>query len=288
MKTLITPRQVGRALQVSESSVKRWCDKGVIPTQYTAGGHRRIPLSGLVAFLRTTGQPLIHPEILGLPATSGRTSRVVERAAEQLTAALIQGAEEQARGIILDLFLAEQSLCVICDQVIGEAFQTIGTLWECGDAEIYQERRSCEISQRLLFELLTLTPAPPAEAPRAIGGTVEGDPYQLATTMSELILREAGWNASSLGDNLPFSTLAAAIRDNRPRIFWLSCSHLENVDRFLAGYEALYDEFGFEVAFVVGGRALSEEIRQQMKYASFCDTMQHLESFARTLDVRHQ
>ncbi|HSG73449.1 MAG TPA: DNA-binding protein, partial [Planctomycetaceae bacterium] len=146
--------------------------------------------------------------------------------------------------------------------------------------------RSCEISQRLLFELLTLIPVPPPNAARAIGGTVEGDPYQLATTMSELILREAGWHATSLGDNLPFATLAAAIRDNRPRLFWISCSQLRNVDQFLGEYNRLYDEFGLDVAFVVGGRALTEEIRQQMKYASFCDTMQHLEAFAKTLEHR--
>ena len=34
---------------------------------------------------------------------------------------------------------------------------------------------------------------------------------------------------------------------------------------------------------VVGGRALTEEMRQQMKYATYCDNMQHLEGFAQTL-----
>ena len=38
-----------------------------------------------------------------------------------------------------------------------------------------------------------------------------------------------------------------------------------------------------DVAFVVGGRALTETIRQQMKFAAYCDNMQHFESFAQTL-----
>jgi predicted site-specific integrase-resolvase len=29
---LLTPKQVARAIGVSESSLKRWCDKGVLPT----------------------------------------------------------------------------------------------------------------------------------------------------------------------------------------------------------------------------------------------------------------
>jgi len=58
--------------------------------------------------------------------------------------------------------------------------------------------------------------------------------------MAELVLREAGWNANSLGDNLPFATLAAAIEENRPRLFWISASHIDNEGTFLNGYQELY------------------------------------------------
>ena len=142
---------------------------------------------------------------------------------------------------------------------------------------------ACEIALRVLHEVRSFLPSPPAEAPLAIGGATEGDQYNLATTMVELVLRDAKWNAVSLGDNLPFETLAAAIKQQRPRLFWLSCSHISNPAAFLEGYNDLYDEFGLDVALVVGGRALTEEIREQMKYAAYCDTMQHLESFAQTL-----
>jgi methanogenic corrinoid protein MtbC1 len=283
MKELLTPKQVARAIQASESSVKRWCDKGVIPTQYTAGGHRRIPMSGLLDFLRSSKHRLVRPEVLGLPATTGHTVRVVERAAGQLTEALVQGDEEQTRQIVFDLYLAEHSISAICDQVIARSFQEIGDRWECGEAEVYQERRSCEQALRVLHELRIVIPAPPAEAPLAIGGAIEGDQYNLATTMVELVLRDAQWNATSLGDNLPFDTLSAAIKQHRPSMFWISVSHLADESQFIDAYTKLYDEFGLDVAFAVGGRALTEEIRQQMKYAAFCDNLQHLESFAQTL-----
>ena len=163
------------------------------------------------------------------------------------------------------------------------AFEEIGNRWQCGDAEVYQERRACELTLRVLTELRALLPPPDQDAPLAIGGAVEGDQYNLATTMVELVLRDSKWNATSLGDNLPFETLAAAIAQQRPRLFWLSASHIADKRRFLEGYAKLYDEFGYNVAFAVGGRALTEEIRQQMKYAAFCDNLQHLEAFAQTL-----
>jgi hypothetical protein len=36
-------------------------------------------------------------------------------------------------------------------------------------------------------------------------------------------------------------------------------------------------------ALVVGGRALTVNLRQRMNYAAYGDTMQHLETFARTM-----
>ncbi len=283
MSQLITPKQLARAIQVSESSVKRWCDKGIIPTQYTAGGHRRIPLSGLREFLKSSKHELVRPEVLGLPATVGQTRWVIDRAAIQMVQALIRGDEVQCRQIVLDLYLAEHSISSICDNVFADAFEAIGDRWECGEAEVYQERRGCEISLRVLYELRSLVPMPATDAPLAIGGATEGDQYNLATTMVELVLRDAKWNAVSLGDNLPFATLAAAIKEHRPRMFWLSCSHIADEASFLDGYNALYDEFGMSVAIVVGGRALHEGLRQRMNYAAYCDNMRHLESFAQTL-----
>ncbi len=281
-KTEFTPKQVARAIQVSESSVKRWCDKGVISTRYTAGGHRRIPMSGLVEFLRGSKHALARPEVIGLPATVGQTERVIDRAFLQLTEGLVAGDEESCRQIVLDLYLSEHSVSAICDRVLARAFEEIGSRWECGSAEIYQERHGCEITARLLHELRGMVADPQQDAPLAIGGAVEGDQYNLATTMVELVLRDSGWNAMSLGDNLPFATLRLAILRHRPKLFWLSCSHIEDANAFVKCYNDLFDELGHNVPFVVGGRALTESIRLRMRFAAYCDTMQHLEAVAQS------
>ena len=285
MREQLTPKQVARALDVSESSVKRWCDKGVIGARYTAGGHRRIPIGLLMEFLRESKYQLVHPEALGLPPTSGQSVRVVHRALEQVTAALLAGDEARCRSAAIDLYLAEHNLSVICDEVFAAAFQQIGDHWAHGRAEVYQERRGSEITLRVLHELRSLLPPPPAEAPIAIGGAATGDHYNMGTTMAELVLRDNKWNASSLGDNLPFATIAAAIKDQRPKLFWLSCSHIADPNEFLAGYHELHEEFGMETAFVVGGYSLTENLRRQMKYSAHCDNMQHLEGFAQTLQA---
>lgn len=281
MKELVSPKQVARAIGVSESSLKRWCDRGLIRSMRTAGGHRKLPISSVLEFLKSRGHEIVEPELLGLPSTVGHGERTLRAAQDRLKDALIAGDELACRQIVLDLYIAKNCISVICDEVIADAFEKIGDLWDCGDVEVYQERRSCEICSRVLHELRTAVEPAKQNAPVAMGGTIEGDHYTLSTTMAELVLRDNGWNAVSLGCSLPFFTLKAAIEENRPNMFWLSVSYIVNEQQFLDETNQLFQVAQeSETALVVGGRALTESLRKQMKYHSFCDTMQHLETFA--------
>lgn len=283
MSEKLTPKQVARSIGVSESSVKRWCDKGLIETMRTAGGHRRLLQHSVLSFLKERGYPLAEPEVIGLPPAAGKTEWTIDRAQRQLTESLVKGEEEAARQIVFDMLLAGHRLSIVCDQVIAPSFHEIGAEWDCGSVEVYQERRSCEICLRLLHELRLQQQEIPRTAPVAIGGTLDGDMYTVCITMAELVLRENGWNATSLGNSLPFSTLRRAIEQQKPRLFWLSVSYIRDAEVFLREANELFDCAAANgVALAVGGQALTEEIRRQMQYSSFCDTMQHLESFAAT------
>jgi methanogenic corrinoid protein MtbC1 len=204
-------------------------------------------------------------------------------ARQALKDALVSGDDLACREIVLNLFLEGHKLSLLCDVLLAEVFREIGLLWECGDIEIYRERRACRMCVRVLHELRSLVPPPPASGPLAMGGTPHGDFYELPTTMVELVLRANGWQATSLGSSLPATTLAAAIADYRPRIFWLSVSHIENEEQFLADYAELYALAAGKTALVVGGFALTESVRKRMQYAAFCDNLQHLEAFLDSL-----
>lgn len=284
VKKLVTPKQVAQAISVSESSLKRWCDQGLLTAIRTPGGHRRLALDDVFQFLRQSGQQLVRPELLGLPSNTGQAAVVSDRAREQIRDALIAGDEDQCRRIVFDLYLVGQSACDICDYVLATAFHDIGDRWECGDVSIYRERRACEIAFKLLHELRMAVRTPSSDAPMAIGGSLECDPYRLPTAMVEVVMRELGWRATSIGTRLPAATIAEAVRDNRPSVLWISVSSIESIPVFLNEYAQLHGvakETG--AAVVVGGRALTPEIRQQMAYSAYCDTLRHLVTFATSL-----
>ena len=234
----ISPNQAARAMGVSESSLKRWCDQGLIKLVRTAGGHRKLSRADVLRFIRERDQPLASPEVLGLPAVSPLAELGLKRARPQLVEALLKGDEALSRQIVFGLYLARHPLCVICDEVIAAAFHEIGDRWACHEADVYQERRACEICLRILFDLRD-DQCLPDRTWTAAGGTIEGDQYVLPSTMAELVLREAGFQATALGVSIPFPSLIKAVEDLRPQLFWLSVSHLAEGLDFVAEFSAL-------------------------------------------------
>jgi methanogenic corrinoid protein MtbC1 len=198
--------------------------------------------------------------------------------------ALLLGDEERFRKHVLNLYLADHSACTICDEIITPVFHEIGSAWQHGDLEIYQERRSGEIVLRALYDLRSVLPRLPSNAPRAIGATLEHDPYVLPTSMIEVVLAEAGWRASALGVGLPADTLCAAIRDLRPHLVWLSVSTMDTREGFLEDFSRIAETATrYDAPVAVGGRGLDEETRKAMKNALYGERFQDIVSLAHAL-----
>ncbi len=284
MKRLLSPRQVAQSLGVSESSLKRWCDRGELPFERTAGGHRRIPVPAVVRFLRQHRRDVARPEILGLPEIVDKTTPAIS-SVELLAQALVGGDAGRSRGIIFEFFLAGQSVARICDELLTPALIKIGDLWHRGEVEIFQERRAVELIVRALHEL-RLTLENNEEAPVAIGASVEGDNYGLPTRMVELTLMDCGWRATSLGTSLPLGTLLSAVRQDHPQLLWLSASVIKDEAEFVESLRSLCECVPLTTKIVVGGRALPADLSDRVPSVTTCDDLRRLAQFsAHTLDL---
>ena len=291
MNDNFTPKQIASALQVSESSVKRWCDQGVIRTDRTLGGHRRIPLEFLLAFLESTNRRIINPAAIGLEQLGSQMERV---SAEQITPgamlaqfekSLLLGSEAECRRKISSWYSTHHGIASLADDLLSPAFRAIGQLWKSGNTDIYQERRGCEITLRLILELRRLLPEPDGIAPLAMGGTPAGDQYQLPNHLVEMVFREQGWRTACLGSNIPFSNLLSAARKHMPKIFWLSVSHVENSESFLLEFADFAKRLPKGIALVLGGCAMTDDLRPKMAYSAYCDGMRQLAAFAKAMKI---
>ena len=265
---------------VSESSLKRWCDRGVLETQRTTGGHRRILVSSVVRFLRENRRELVQPEVIGLPSRLTELPQALSDAVQPLTESLTNGDATACQRIAFSFFLNGRTSAEICDELITPSLGLIGERWAHDELEIFEEHRAVELVRQLLHEFRVAIGAPPENAPIAMGGTTEGDHYGLPTAMIELALIEAGWRATSLGTSLPFATLQSAIRKNRPQLFWLSLSTAIEDQTFIAELNEFSAKASENASVFAGGRALTQDLRKALRHATPCDCIQQLVALA--------
>ncbi|MGB6002419.1 MAG: helix-turn-helix domain-containing protein [Thermoanaerobaculia bacterium] len=112
MKPLLSPRELAQAIGVSESSIKRWIDDGLIGATKTAGGHRRIAGSEAIRFVRESRSILLRPDVLGLRdlAAAEQDSPAAVDDVDLLFVYLKEGRAPAVNGLILSLYLGGRSV----------------------------------------------------------------------------------------------------------------------------------------------------------------------------------
>lgn len=235
MKQYYTPRELSAALDVSESSIKRWVDDGLLAATRTAGGHRRIAIAEAVRFLRSSGTSVAGPiRLFGagvsvVPADDTSTDGLGDRLFDLLR----RDDDESSRSLILGAFLGGWSIAALADGPIRSAMARIGELWRHSGEGIVIEHRAVDVILQAFGQLRGLLPPPGAEAPGAIGGAPAGDPYLLPSQLTAAALAEVGFRDRNLGPDTPFAVLMDAARRHRPRLVWLSVSARADDDRRL-------------------------------------------------------
>ena len=230
MKPLLSPKELADAIGVSESSVKRWVDGGLIHATKTAGGHRRIPINEAVRFVREAKTALVRPQAIGLGDVASLLDLDTPRGDEGavLYECLREGKAEAARGLLLSLFLNGRSVAQIVDGPLLSAMDLLGELWKREECGIFWEHRATEIAISAVSRLRMLIPPRDDSAPTAVGAAPSGDPYILPTLCAAAVLESQGLNAVNLGPDTPLATLLLATGAVRAQLVWLSVSVIEN------------------------------------------------------------
>lgn len=222
MSRPLSPRDLAGALGMSESSLKRWIDSGRIRASRTEGGHRRIALADALAFVRETGAPVVKPELLGLrDVPLDQHHRPIDDAA--LSPALLEGDVRAVRSWIQSRLVAGAKLADLCDGPIRDAMHAIGELWKHEADGIFIEHRATDVCLQAMASLRASF-EPPPNAPVAVGGAPEDDPYLLTSAMCALVLASEGLRAVNLGADTPAGALHRAVAHHRPRLVWISAS----------------------------------------------------------------
>ncbi len=283
----LSTADAAEALAVSVSTVKRWVDEGILPAHLTAGGHRKLLRSEVLALARQGNMPRGEPAVLEgtIRRTAGKDTAALSTS---LLAALVGGKGSVASSIVRRAYDSGLPIETLADQVIAPAMAHVGHQWETARLDVWHEHRGTQLCATALYDLKReLESRAERNRPVAVGAAPEGDPYTLPTLLAQLVLLDAGWEAVNLGPNTPLASLTKAVRELRPRLVWLSASYIRSAEEFLGAYCDLYRVAELQgVAVAIGGQALGGPIRASMGYTTHGDGLSHLAAFARTLHPR--
>src|SRR5215213_8899170 len=108
----LTSKEAARVLGVSEASVKRWADSGLLPMEKTAGGHRRFRPEDVAAARRASsaaGEASLLSKRGALPARRAQAPSLAparEAAlAEETFQSLLDGRDEELSALLVSLHL---------------------------------------------------------------------------------------------------------------------------------------------------------------------------------------
>jgi excisionase family DNA binding protein len=288
MTDSLTTKGVAKLLRVSEATVKRWANSGLLQPDKTVGGHRRFSLNAVAHLRRELG---IGP---GADMPSQRIARkrgsVILPAPMQFADTLLRADEKDAGAMLVQAYLSGATLATLFDETITKAMHHIGELWFKGSITVADEH----LATRVVFSALqtlsaVMMPAQPT-GQKAICCGVEGDLHELPVQLARIVLESEGWEAHSLGPNTPLFSLSEMVARQRPQLVCISARSISDLDRATAEYGQLRKITGkLGVSVVIGGEGFRDPVfRERFPSEFYADNFAGFAKFIRALIKRRQ
>ena len=215
----ISTRQASELLGVHESSVKRWCNAEALECWLTPGGHRRIPILGLVAFAHDQDMPLplghFGEDAGRVWAGLGQAHREADfgSLADLMYAWITRGESRLPARLIEYLGTEGFTLDRVLDRLVGPVMQRVGRGYHQGRVSIGDEHGMTQAMRDALVTLHAVEEAPEqsngTDKPVAVVGCARGEVHELGALMVRLVLEAEGWRVVYLGLNVPTEDFAA-------------------------------------------------------------------------------
>ena len=279
---------------VSEASVKRWADGGLLPTARTIGGHRRFRPEDVAAFKRTRlseeraggiKRALIARADEQLQEAESKAPVSEESLADATFDALLDGREEEVSALIVNLYLRGQRAAFIADKILCPPMRRVGELWHKGELTIAQEHLATRTAMAALQNLQSLLRTAVKDRMLALCCSIEDDFHEFPVQIAAITLQASGLEVLNLGLSMPFHALKEALERFQPRVVCVASTVLNGLDRAAREYAEFHREAERRGALVVlGGAGFADaEVRRRLPADLHAKSFSQLEEFIVTL-----
>lgn len=285
----LTTKEVARLCRVSDATVKRWEDGGLLQSERTSGGHRRFRAEEVARFQRE--------QSLGLKKFHGDESVVTAAARRRenknstdssLFQSLVAGCEEAAANALINEYLQGKSLPDIFDDLICPAMRRIGELWMNGKLSVSQEHLATRTAHNSIYKLRGALSVPRMTGELAVCCAMEGDFHELPTHLAQITLENEGWEVLNFGANTPLKCLKKEILQHSPQAICISATVIGDLETLSRDYKCFSERVGrLEIPIILGGRAFRDEsVHKYFPHDFFAQSFAEIAKFTKNLTAR--
>lgn len=292
----LTTKEVARLCRVSDATVKRWQDAGLLRSERTNGGHRRFRAEEVARFQRENnlGLKICHGDESAQSAANRRKAKKTytnfaffeQRSPTSLFFhSLIAGREEEASNVLINEFLHNKPLPEIFDTVITQSLRAIGELWFQGEISVAQEHLATRTTLSAVHKLRSLVPVPEPNQNVAMCCAIEGDFHELTTHLVQISLESKGWEVLNFGANTPLYSFADEVLHHSPQLICVSVTVIPDLERFSRDFKEFQSKVTkLKIPIVLGGRVFEDErIRNRFVADIYPTNFVELNEFAENL-----
>lgn len=257
----LTTKEVARLCRVSDATVKRWEESGLLKSERTCGGHRRFRAEEVARFQKTLGLGVkISPGDESVKSALTRRREKKGHSSSSLYHSLVAGREEEVSNLLIYELLHEKSLTQIFDELISPAMNRIGELWFTGDLTVAQEHLATRTAVSAIHKLRSAVPIVETTGELAMCCALEGDFHELPSFFAQMTLESQGWEVMNFGANTPFYSLAGEILHHSPELVIISSTILSDIERLAHDYKDFRSKVEkLKIPILLGGRGFSDE-----------------------------
>lgn len=279
-----TTIDVARLCRVSDATVKRWEEAGILRSERTRGGHRRFRPEEVARFQREQG--------LGLKQTHGDESvkRTANRTRENkihsdstFLRSLIEGGEEAAANFLITQHLEGKPLTKIIDSSICPAMREVGELWHREEISVTQEHLATRTAIAAIYKLRNALPIPDMKNSLAMCCAMEGDLHELPTILAQIAIENEGFEVINFGASTPLYCMADEVVQHAPDIVCISATVINDLERLTRDYKDFRERTAnLKIPILLGGRVFKDEdLRRRFKSEFYARSFTDIAEFAR-------
>lgn len=272
--------------RVSDATVKRWEETGLLKSERTSGGHRRFRAEEVARFQRE--------QRLGLKQSHGDESvtKTTNRARDKKTRSdsaflqsLIDGGEEAATNVFITAHLEGKPLTEIIDRIVCPAMREVGELWHRAEISITQEHLATRTVISALYKLRNALPVPEMKNGLAVCCAIEGDFHELPTLMAQILIENEGLEVVNFGGATPLYSLADEVERHTPNLVCISATVINDLERLSRDYKDFREKTAkLEIPTLLGGRVFEDEhIRRRFESEFYARSFTEVAEFVRNL-----